>query len=120
MMYNKFLFISAGFVCMSLLTSCSSFVNRSPDQNPPRLVSAEEQEQFGWDGGKQGYIMWDRPGAFGSVPDGLMATGNQLCKATGFTKVIGYHPQAIGLNGQAIAGGGFLCAGYRLKRDTNQ
>lgn len=120
MMNNKILFLSVGFVSMSLLASCSSFLNRTPDQNPPRLVSSEKQEQFGWDGSKQGYITWDRPGAFGSVPDNLQAAGDQLCKATGYTKAVGYHPQATGLNGQPIVGGGFLCSGYRLKKTVNQ
>ncbi len=117
-MANKIVFLSAGVVCLVCLASCSSLLNRTPDQNPPRLVSSEEQEQYGWDGQKRVYVAWDRPGAFGTVPNNLRMTGDLLCQTGGFEKAIGYHPNALSQVGQAIAGGGYLCSGYRLKKNT--
>lgn len=118
MMDNKILLLSMGVMSMVFLASCTSLAGRNPDQNPPRLVSSEKQEQYGWDSKRQVYVKWDRPGAFGSVPENLRATGDQLCLLGGWSRAVGYHPQALGMDGQQIRGGGYLCSGYRMNKNT--
>lgn len=93
-------------------------LNRAPEQHPPQLVSSEHWKQYGWDGQKRTYVKWDRPRAFGAIPDHLCSTGDKLCRAGGFEKAIGYHPHALSRDGQAIAGGGYLCSNYRLNDDS--
>lgn len=117
-MTNKIILLSASIVSLACLASCSSLLNRIPDQNPPRLVSSENLKQYGWDGQKRTYVVWDRPRAFGGVPDNLRMTGDQLCQTGGFERAVGYHPNALSQVGQAITGGGYLCSGYRLKEST--
>jgi hypothetical protein len=67
----------------------------------------------GWNNGSAAGVLWDRSAAFGVVPANLQANGNAVCQAGGFARAVGYHPAAIGLNGKAVKGGGYLCAGSR-------
>lgn len=69
---------------------------------PPALVSVD------------GQVGWDRPTAFGSVPSDRFALGERRCSEFG-TSPLAYHPNARGLDGQPIEGGGFLC---RLPEQT--
>lgn len=55
-------------------------------------------------------VMWNRPSAFGAVPDAAKARGAQVCSSMGNFVAIGYHSEARDLAGKPIAGGGFLCA----------
>lgn len=58
-----------------------------------------------------GIAGWDRPGAFGKVPDKLKAKGRMVCQSMGKNlDAIGYHPQARDEQDTPINGGGFLCA----------
>lgn len=118
-MMNKVLLISIGVLSATFLASCASVAYKSPSQNPPHLISGDKQEQYGWDSKQRTYVRWDYPNAFGSVPENLRITGDRLCYAGGFTKAVGYHPKATGVDGKEIVGGGYLCSGYRLKKDTN-
>jgi hypothetical protein len=57
-----------------------------------------------------GLVAWDRPVAFGAVPESVQARGNQVCASVGNYIAIGYHSAARDVEGKAITGGGFLCA----------
>lgn len=68
---------------------------------PPRLIM------------RDGFKVWDNPGAFGPVPAELLATGAQVC-ATMDTpdlkhKPTGYHSKALDAEGVAFQGGGYYC-----------
>lgn len=58
-----------------------------------------------------GVLGWDRPAAFGAVPQALRARGDAVCAKAGSTQqAIGYHPAALDEKGQPIQGGGYFCA----------
>ena len=71
-----------------------------PGKVPPRLARAGERD-----------LIWDNPAAFGPVPAELQAKGNGICRAVGFERAMGYHPQARELDGTIIKGGGYFCVG---------
>ena len=90
-------------VISSLLYGCASFTTGpgdKPAEIPPKIVIGENNTPI-----------WDRPEAFGPVPEELKATGDKICKNDGAREAIGYHPRAIHLNGQPFKGGGYLCGG---------
>jgi len=68
------------------------------DANAPQLVR---------DGNA---LAWDRPAAFGAVPDAEKARGAKVCSSIGNFLAIGYHSGSRDLTGKPIVGGGFLCA----------
>ncbi|WP_157264330.1 hypothetical protein [Azohydromonas aeria] len=72
-----------------------------PGEVAPRLVRQD------------GQLAWDRPAAFGKVPEGLRQRGNAVCGKG--QEAIGYHPKALNDQGQPIPGGGFFCAAARPK-----
>lgn len=87
-----------GFYCGVKLTG------DQPDLWPPQLVLLN------------GTVAWDRPRAFGVIPDALKEIGNASCaKSDKEFRAIAYHPWAKDLNGQAIPGGGFFCARLTTK-----
>lgn len=55
-------------------------------------------------------LAWDRPAAFGAVPDSARSRGERICSSLGSFSPIGFHSKARDLNGAEITGGGFLCA----------
>ena len=58
-----------------------------------------------------GVLGWDRPAAFGRVPDDLKQRATSVCERFDKNTIaIAYHPGAQAENGQVIPGGGFLCA----------
>jgi hypothetical protein len=82
-----------GFYCQPKSTG------ERPQDTPPRLLSLKNT------------IGWDRPSAFGKVPDALAAQGARVCASAGpALRAIGYHPQARDAKNTLIAGGGFFCA----------
>ncbi|WGZ96234.1 MAG: hypothetical protein QJT81_09765 [Candidatus Thiothrix putei] len=108
-MSKKLSIIAFGCAVAWLVSGCSSvMVGSAPDKNPPKLLKAENVR--GLDKGKVADVQWDRPIAFGPVPTNLQVVGDAACQAGGFAKAIGYHPSAIGLDGKAIAGGGYFCS----------
>jgi hypothetical protein len=69
------------------------------DQTPPRIVI------------KDGQSGWDRPGAFGAVPEALWDRARQECARQGKgMKPLGFHSGALDVQGKAVPSGGFLCA----------
>lgn len=78
-------------------------------KEPPRLVAMNSDKATAIDEGKSVAARWDRPGAFGPVPAELKVMGDSSCQRAGFARAAGYHPQAIGLDGRMIAGGGYYC-----------
>lgn len=79
------------------------------DAVAPRLVPSARK---GSDG--QPLLAWDRPGAFGKVPETLQAKGDVACMLASIDlEAIAYHPTAAGPDGQPLPGGGFYC--YRKK-----
>lgn len=76
-----------------------------PDAVAPRLVPSARK---GIDG--QQLLAWDRPGAFGKVPEALQAKGDMACMLASIElEAIAYHPQAAGPDGEPLPGGGFYC-----------
>lgn len=78
-----------GFFCQPVLAL-------GYDSVPPQRLS------------RNGSVVWDRPGAFGPIPSHEMAAAEHEC-AKQDKKPLAYHPGALGVDGQPIAGGGFLC-----------
>lgn len=60
---------------------------------------------------------WDRPGAFGPVPETLRERAAQTCASLDTDKVKhearGYHAGALNLEGKPFAGGGYYCTPKR-------
>ena len=84
---------SGGYYCVQKQTQYE------PSPVPPALVRVN------------GILGWDRPSAFGRVPEDAKVRGNRVCAAASPTlEAIGYHPRAVGENRAAIPGGGFFCA----------
>lgn len=67
-----------------------------PDEIPPRLVMGHNNTRI-----------WDRPEAFGPVPDSKQKQGQKACGPN--KKAIGYHPYAKDEKGYAIPKGCYLC-----------
>lgn len=79
-----------GFYCQ--LRSITS------DSSPPKVVLINGQPG------------WDRPSAFGAVPEDKLAAGNEACgKQSAKSKPLGFHPRPIDINGAVMEQGGFLC-----------
>lgn len=60
-------------------------------------------------------LSWTNIPSFGAVPESVSSRGNEVCRSafesTGKTyAAVGYHPDAIDVNGQPIIGGGFFCS----------
>lgn len=69
-----------------------------PQALPPKLTRVS------------GVTGWDRPAAFGRVPEALITKGRSVCGAMGPNMdAIGFHPEAANAQGKKIRGGGFLC-----------
>jgi len=96
----------------SLLLGCA--VGNAPDEtNPPKLV--DSVFRTGWGGSSLEQVAWDRPGAFGPVPESLQATGDAICKKGGFGRAVGFHPKARDREGKPIPDGGYFCSGSAEK-----
>lgn len=54
---------------------------------------------------------WDRPGAFGKVPEEIKESATRACNAAGGQRMraIGFHPKAMDAQGKPFPTGGFLC-----------
>ena len=76
---------------------CQPVLKIGYDSTPPQLSE------------RNGVVVWDRPGAFGTIPEHVMAAAVQAC-AKQNKKPLAYHPGALGVDGQPLTGGGFLCA----------
>lgn len=77
-------------------------IGESPAAQPPRLIRDEN-----------GQVGWDNPKAFGRLPGSQVRAGLAACRTMNTFSVkyvpIGYHAQAMDLNGNPIPGGGFFC-----------
>lgn len=83
--------------------SSSGSADPKADATPkaPRLVK------------KDSTVAWVNKELFAPVPAELQASGNAACNAAGGSakmKAVGYHPQAMRLDGSQFPKGGFLCA----------
>lgn len=95
-------------LCLAGLTACTggALIGQAPAEQPPQLVKLGARDAQG-----QEFLVWDRPKAFGPVPPELQALGDFNCMQGRLSlRAVGYHAQAKGLDGQAIAGGGYFCA----------
>ena len=57
---------------------------------------------------QNGALGWDRPSAFGAVPNDVLVLGQERCGQFG-VEPLAYHPNALILERQPIQDGGFLC-----------
>lgn len=91
--------------CLALSGSVSAaFAADAPDPKPPQLQPADKKNAWG-----QEIQTWDRPEAFGPVPESLRMRGDTSCLMQGVDlEATGYHPQAL-RDDKPIAGGGFYC-----------
>ncbi len=96
--------ISFVIVAALLATACSSMtaIGQSPSSTPPKLVRTAS-----------GGLAWDKPGAFGPVPQAMAAKGAAMCAtlntASQTFRALGYHPSAQNEQGQTMDEGGFYC-----------
>ena len=98
------------------LSACStSPVGMSFNSVPPRLVDLDPPKQGkpvdsrAIVNGQVQRVGWDRPSAFGPVPDNMQAKGKSVCQSIKYNKPIGYHPRAMDYAGNPIPDGGFYC-----------
>ncbi|MDO8888328.1 MAG: hypothetical protein Q7V16_07080 [Hydrogenophaga sp.] len=97
---------SPAIVCIAVLSGCAY---PSPGDKlgeiPPQIVVRNDVRT------------WDRPGAFGPVPDSLREQAARVCASLDSEKVKhearGYHPGALNLEGKPFAGGGYYCTPKR-------
>lgn len=101
---KKLGYLLVGFSAAVALGGCGvPTFNGDPSSPAPALVET-----------KNGPV-WTNVASFGAVPEDASSRGNEACRSafesTGKTyAAIGYHPDALALNGQPIIGGGFYCA----------
>ena len=81
-----------GFFCQLAL------IKGAQDSQPPRAVL------------KDGVLGWDRPGAFGPVPEARRLQAEQECSKGGVKAIpLGFHPRPLDVSGQPMVQGGYLC-----------
>jgi hypothetical protein len=83
------------------LVGCATAVvgpGSEPSDTPPQMIKEYRQA-------------WDNPSLFGEVPPSLEQAGKDYCRAQGYERADGYHPQALDENGDPYPGGGFFCVG---------
>jgi hypothetical protein len=69
------------------------------DARPPQVVV------------KDGMEGWDRPGAFGPIPEDRLSAANQVCtQQNPKAKPLGFHFRPLNASGQPMLQGGYLCA----------
>jgi len=87
-------------VSLVFIAACASTgPGKIEDKTPPRLVKDAS-----------GISVWDRPTAFGPVPEEKIAMGVTACggdKAA--VKPAGYHSRAMDDKGASFPNGGFMC-----------
>ena len=82
--------VGGAYFCQVALTADSP--------NPPQIVV------------RDGVPVWSDPGAFSAVPDKEIDRGIRECaRQNAKLRPLGYHPEALDIQGQPISGGGFLC-----------
>lgn len=59
---------------------------------------------------RDGVLGWDRPSAFGSIPEAKRSDAEQECKKGNPKGVpLGFHPRPLDASGQPMLQGGYLC-----------
>lgn len=75
-------------------------INRAPGTHAPSLMADVRADQgFAW-----------TSDTFGPVPIAEQGRGDASCRSIGWTRAIGFHPEARGLNDVFLPGGGFYCS----------
>ena len=94
--------LSLGACVSSYSVDKDSIGTKADLENPPKLVGNSNNPKD---------LDWDKPRAFGPVPSDQQKIGEKICLQLG-TDIfpLGYNPKALDINGNAIKGGGFLCA----------
>ena len=106
---KKFSVLMAGIAAGILVTGCSVALAPGDHEGdtPPRMVVRDSVNS------------WDNGAAFGPVPAALLESGKRVCSgmntADKHYKPVGYHSRAQDLNGNPIAGGGFLCVREQIQ-----
>lgn len=91
----------------AFVVGCAAVPGPMESATPPRLML------------KDGFPVWDNPASFGPVPANLVSTAASTCatlnSGNAVFQPLGYHSRAQGLNGQALAGGGYYCVRQMLR-----
>lgn len=86
----------------TLLAGCVGGPGASPALEAPRLIM-----------NAHGLKQWDRPQAFGPVPNDLLTNGLEYCATLNHGgkrySPAGYHPHARSVEGFTFEDGGFYC-----------
>lgn len=99
--------LGLGLAMVTLLSACSTgvLIGEKPTEPPPQVVFLGAVNEKGVE-----YLTWDRPWAFGKVPEELKVSGDISCMKTGINmRATGYHPRALDRQGRPTAGGGYFC-----------
>ena len=86
----------------SLFAGCviAPHIGSAPSAEAPKLITDKDS----------GEPAWDSPSKFGPVPKELQAVGDEACaNVNKKLKAIGFHPNAVNLQGEKLAGGGYYC-----------
>jgi len=98
--YFKYLLIIFVFACFVAGCVVAPSVGSSPSQTPPRIIVDKDS----------GKPSWDNPSAFGPVPTNLQVSGDAVCELIDKNlKAIGFHPNAIDIDGNKFPEGGYYC-----------
>jgi hypothetical protein len=91
--FNEAQIEGGGFLCRPKASGSA------PQYPPPRMTS------------EHGIEGWDRPGAFGALPDRLVAAADRACMGQDARlRAVAFHPDAQDGQGRPIPGGGVFCA----------
>jgi hypothetical protein len=83
-------------------------VGDRPSEIPPRLVVLNDPKIIA--STKEEILTWDRTFAFGRIPLDLKPAGDAACMSARIDlEAVGYHPNALGRDGQPLKGGGYFC-----------
>lgn len=99
---NKYMVLTGMVVALGL-SGCTGMMGKSGVDAVPRLVKADVTEH-------PQKVVWSHTERFGAVPKELQASGDQYCRQVNHERAIGYHPKALGVQGEVIPGGGFYCS----------
>lgn len=91
-----------------VITGCAATaqVGESSNSVAPKLIATGDRDKTGRE-----VLVWDRPSAFGRVPEDKQPLGDATCLAMrADLEAVGYHPSARDRDGHPMTSGGFLCA----------
>lgn len=97
------LFLISTFLTMVGCVATPS-IGAAPAATPPQIIVDPDDNKK---------TKWDHPEAFGPIPESLAVKAQKSCSRLDTDqrkfKAIGYHPEALDIDGKKFKGGGYFC-----------